>query len=193
MPRARPEQLDMFAGTEYAPKGYGLTGLSIRMAREERGLSGRALAELAGVDAMTLHRIEHGEQECTTRTLARIAIALESPERVIRCAAHGVEPGSFEELRDLVPWPEDEHAQAAVALHPDGLTGAQVAELLQLSPGWVDTVQAEALAKLRTLAAENTPEGAEARRWIELVIARVAERTERESARDWMTGGDGDE
>jgi DNA-binding XRE family transcriptional regulator len=61
----------------------------VRVWREHRGLSLRALAEQAGVSPALLSEIENGKKEGSIKTLASLARTL------------GVD------LDDLVPWPQD--------------------------------------------------------------------------------------
>jgi len=61
----------------------------VRVWREHRGLSLRALAEKAGISAALLSEIETGKKDGSVRTLAALA-------RVLSVA-----------LDDLVPWPQD--------------------------------------------------------------------------------------
>jgi len=68
----------------------------IRVWREHRGLSLRALAERVGISAALLSEIETGKKDGSVRTLAALARALSVT------------------LDDLVPWPQDcAHATAA--------------------------------------------------------------------------------
>jgi DNA-binding Xre family transcriptional regulator len=68
----------------------------IRVWREHRGLSLRALAEKAGISAALLSEIETGKKDGSVRTLAALARALSVT------------------LDDLVPWPRDcAHATTA--------------------------------------------------------------------------------
>lgn len=54
------------------------TSKNVREAREAAGLTQQALASRAEIALRTLARIEAGE-DCTVRTLARIALALGVP------------------------------------------------------------------------------------------------------------------
>ena len=167
-----------------------LSGKAIRSAREARGLSIRALAKVAGVDAMTLLRIETGEQSGNTSTLSRISLAVVRPEETIALARESIEPGTKAHLRDIEPWASDDVARSAVVMHPDGLTGDQVAELLSLSATAVDTAQREALEKLRVAASQSTVHGAEVRRWVASVLEIKAAKAARTGATDWMSEGE---
>ncbi len=48
----------------------------LKVLREERGLSRRRVAVLAGLDPATVHRIENGERSPTVETLEKLADAL---------------------------------------------------------------------------------------------------------------------
>lgn len=48
----------------------------VRVWREHRGLSGRALAEAVGISAGFLSEIEQGKKECSVSVLKRLAAAL---------------------------------------------------------------------------------------------------------------------
>jgi transcriptional regulator with XRE-family HTH domain len=52
--------------------------------REERALSMRELAELAGVQHNTIYRIEHGQKNIMPRTLRNLAVALDVEPRELR-------------------------------------------------------------------------------------------------------------
>lgn len=52
----------------------------LSLARKRRGLTGKRLAELAGVSAVTISRLEHGENPPEHDTVARLASALRYPE-----------------------------------------------------------------------------------------------------------------
>lgn len=67
---------------EYAESAVTQT---IRRLREEKGLSKRALAEMAGIDPAALSRIERGMGSFTLTTLLKIADALQiSPSALFR-------------------------------------------------------------------------------------------------------------
>ncbi len=51
----------------------------LSLARKRRGLTGKALAELAGMSAVTISRLEHGENPPESDTVARLAAALRYP------------------------------------------------------------------------------------------------------------------
>ncbi len=51
-------------------------GLRLRLLREKRGLSVRALADLAGIGFSTVHRIETGKKKPRLETLEKLAKAL---------------------------------------------------------------------------------------------------------------------
>lgn len=163
-----------------------VSGKSIRIARLERGLSVRALAKLAGCDAMTVLRAETGDQSSDAITMQRISRALGLDDGVVELARECIEPGTKAHLRDIEPWVRDEGAQYAVRAHPDGLTGDQVAELLELSPSSVDSAQESAFAKLHELAQQSGPEGDDVRDWITNVLEAGVMRRARESVSDWM-------
>lgn len=180
-----------------------ITGKAIRIAREARGLSIRALARLSGVDAMTILRAEQGEQISKSSTAGRLSRALEgdaevavqlgmTPERIALASA-SVEQGTKEHLRDLEPWERDDVARYAVRMHPGGLTMQQVAELLDLAEGTVAEAQASACAKLAALAKQPGDEGEEVRDWVRNVLDVGAARRAHEGPCEWMAGGEGDE
>ena len=50
--------------------------MKLRELREERSLSMRELAELAGITHQTIYRIEHGQREVQPRTRRKLAAAL---------------------------------------------------------------------------------------------------------------------
>jgi transcriptional regulator with XRE-family HTH domain len=52
-------------------------GLRLRLLREQKGVSGRGLAELAGIGFSTVHRIETGKRKARVETIERLAKALE--------------------------------------------------------------------------------------------------------------------
>ncbi|TXL91565.1 helix-turn-helix transcriptional regulator [Streptomyces sp. IB2014 016-6] len=53
-------------------------GIHIRAAREAAGLTQIQLAEMAGLDHKTIHRIEYGTSDPTLGMLIRIAAALDT-------------------------------------------------------------------------------------------------------------------
>ncbi|WP_405710152.1 helix-turn-helix domain-containing protein [Streptomyces xanthophaeus] len=54
-------------------------GARIRAARTDAGLTQEALAEAAGIDNKTVHRIEYATSDPTLTTLLRIAVAVGVP------------------------------------------------------------------------------------------------------------------
>jgi len=162
-------QLSLFGEPSYDL----LAGPALRLAREQAGLSVRALARLAGVDAMTVLRIESRGQGGSAATLSRLAVALGRDERTLALARACATKDSTEERRDLTPFADDDVAWYYVACHPDGLTLEQTAQALELSETVVQDAYQSALSKLRELAENGGTEGLG---WAELLGGRCAHR-----------------
>jgi len=62
---------------EIAAAGARRIGLRIRELHERRGLSGKQLAERAGITPQSLSRIEHGRHDAVFTTLRRILAAMD--------------------------------------------------------------------------------------------------------------------
>jgi HTH-type transcriptional regulator, competence development regulator len=60
----------------------GALGFLLRILREERGLSLRELAQLAGIDHAYIHRLETGDKESPSEeALSKLLRALKAPKR----------------------------------------------------------------------------------------------------------------
>jgi len=68
-------------------------GALIRRLREDKGLSGAALADLANVDPGMLWRIEHGKANGSPKTRKAIADVLEVPVSDITYFSADITPG----------------------------------------------------------------------------------------------------
>ena len=62
--------------SEAAPSGDGEVGPRLRQLREQKGLSARQVAELAGLTPAYLSRLENGRVSPTVATLARLVAAM---------------------------------------------------------------------------------------------------------------------
>ena|GEM_PF-5765319 len=120
---------------------------------------------------------------------SRIEAALELDEETIALRQANIEPGSFDHLRDWLPYQKDELAQACVSL--GGLTGEQIGELLHLDPSTIDREYAQGVAKLRALAEQHDEDGDAAREWIADILARAEDRAAYEATNAWMDGREG--
>jgi DNA-binding XRE family transcriptional regulator len=149
--------------------------LALRAARLEVGLTKDELAERADISPFALNRIERGDQMPTLKQARALADALD------------VVPVTAEQLRDEYDYQDDEAAQYAVDMHPGGLTGEQVAELMQLSPSAIDVAQCSAFEKLRALADQDDDEGDDVREWLERIAEAREAREEREAASQWAS------
>jgi DNA-binding Xre family transcriptional regulator len=69
----------------------------LRVWREHRGLSGRALAHRAGISAAYLSQIETGRKPGSFDAMAKLARALDI------------------DMEDLAPWPAEAHSRAGMA------------------------------------------------------------------------------
>ena len=150
-------------------------GLSLRRAREARGLSMFALAKAARMNRSTVQRLERGVQdpsEGTTRKLERVLEQELTPSY----------------LRDYVR--DDEVTQYVIQHHPHGLTVDQVGILLRLSPRSVKTALASALRKLAAPVHEVTPEGDAVRLWRARLRERVQQQHEQSYCDAWPRGLD---
>jgi DNA-binding XRE family transcriptional regulator len=126
--------------------------LPLREHRARLGLSVRALSRLSGVSRRTIDRVEAGDS-VTRKVLEKLEVALQSDELTIRAAALGIEPGTLEELWNVIPWELDPCSRYVVARHPDGLSYEQIGQLLDLDPRTVADIEQSALAKLREAGA----------------------------------------
>ncbi|HEY2763942.1 MAG TPA: helix-turn-helix transcriptional regulator, partial [Pseudonocardiaceae bacterium] len=93
-------------------------GWKLRRIRDSRGKSLRVIAELAGMSASTLHRIEHGERSVTIPEIVALANALEiGPSELTRlpvpAPANGHTDSTTEAVRLALDSVEDDQ--------PDGL------------------------------------------------------------------------
>jgi transcriptional regulator with XRE-family HTH domain len=55
---------------------FMIDSTKIKELREERGLSTRVFARMAGISTETLYRVEHGKRQPSLATLGKIARAL---------------------------------------------------------------------------------------------------------------------
>lgn len=156
--------------------------------REEAGLSIRGFAAMVGIDPMTVLRVEAGKQSPDPRTVRLLARALERLEQSdaeeLELQRLGIERGSREHLRDVVPWWRDEHAQAVVEAFPGGLPAWRIGEFLDLSETAVLETIASGCSKLAALAEQDGPEGDLCREWVELIRERAEERDKARSVWD---------
>lgn len=191
---------------------------TVRDAREAKGLSLHAVARAAGVDAATVLRIERDEQAPSRETLQAITSAMAGLEgEELELVRLGIERGSVEHLRDLVPcdgevaWePEDDDPPGLIAdrtaqwalskggdpvvryvvkAHPGGASVEQVGEALHLGATAVQEAYYSALRKLREVAGTNTPEGDELEWLRERLLELLEARDGHENAWDLMVTG----
>lgn len=150
-------------------------GLSLRRAREARGLSMFALAKAARMNRSTVQRLERGVQDPSAGTARKL-------ERVLD---QQLTPAY---LRDHVR--DDEVTRYVTQHHPQGLTVDQVGIVLRLSPRSVKTALARALRKLFAPVHDITPEGDAVRLWRARLRERVQQQHEQSYADAWPGGLD---
>lgn len=136
-----------------------------------------ALAKQAGLDRSFVLRLETGARAPGPKTARRLSRALErTPSR------------SY--LRDHVRCPHDEVTVYVTSRHPLGLSGDQVAELLDLAPSTVDEALSSAITKILDRLHEVSAEGDAVRLWRARLREAVQVRGERESESPWPRGLD---
>jgi transcriptional regulator with XRE-family HTH domain len=163
-------------------------GRRLRAMRERRGMSGRQVAELAGISPVSLSRIEHGHHDVVYRTLQRLLAAMNFTLNDLATFSAPVEPETARKRLKEVGLPRTvidrilEHGKAS---------GEIVASRIQRIFGWSaddlvgpgDLVLRPTALPLRFKAtAAQSPESAAYSQWV-LSVARLAdEALEREPA-----------
>ncbi len=106
---------------------------TVRAAREERGLTLAALADISGVSRAMISKVEHGDAQPTAALLARLsgALGLTLSELIARAEGGAVQLAR----RDDQPvWTDPETGYVRRAVSPPGSTALELVEV-ELPPG----------------------------------------------------------
>ncbi|MEU8003942.1 XRE family transcriptional regulator [Catellatospora sp. NPDC049111] len=106
---------------------------TVRAAREVRGLTVAALADVSGVSRAMISKVEHGEAQPTAALLAKLSVALGLTLSELIARAEGT-AGQVARRDEQQVWTDPETGYTRRAVSPPGSTALELVEV-ELPPG----------------------------------------------------------